>query len=135
MTQKEKQGRPNDSQADEFQQDIYAQPKPNLNYGHTGQASEVASTLNAYEIKELHSQLKGFSKDEMQQITVLPPGTPLNEGTKYVDLMDDGRQVITGATGMTVGNNSYYVAKNEVDYLVWDRLIDVSNPESAGISS
>lgn len=38
----------------------------------------------------------------MQQISVLPPGTPLNEGTKYVDLMDDGRQVITGATGITL---------------------------------
>ncbi|OKH52598.1 hypothetical protein NIES2101_14320 [Calothrix sp. HK-06] len=71
------------------------------------------STLtNAYEIKELHSQLKGFSKDEMQQITILHSGTPLNEVTKYIDLMDDKCQVITGATGMTVGNNSYYVAKN-----------------------
>lgn len=58
MAQKEKQGRPNDSQAHEFQQDIYAQPKPNLNYGSTGQASGAASTLNAYEIKELHSQLR-----------------------------------------------------------------------------
>lgn len=135
MTQKEKQGRPNDSQADEFQQDIYAQPKPNLNYGNTGQASGAASTLNAYEIKELHSKLKGFSKDEMHQISVLYPGTPLNEGTKYVDLMDDGRQVITGATGMTVENNSYYVAKNEIDYILWERLTDVSNPERAGITS
>ncbi|BAZ18157.1 hypothetical protein NIES4071_100400 [Calothrix sp. NIES-4071] len=49
--------------------------------------------------------------------------------------MDEERQVITGETGMTVGNNSYYVAKNEIDYLVWDRLTDVSNPERAGISS
>ncbi|BAZ18155.1 hypothetical protein NIES4071_100380 [Calothrix sp. NIES-4071] len=80
MAQKEKQGTPKDEQADEFQQDIHAQPKPNLNYGTTGQASGAASTLNAYEIKELHSHLKGFSKDEMQQITILPSGTPLNEG-------------------------------------------------------
>ncbi|MBD2776273.1 hypothetical protein [Iningainema tapete] len=128
MAETQKQGQPTDQKPDEWQQDLKSQPMPGRNFGLQG-SSTGESPLNAYEIKELYSQLKGFSSDEMKQITVLPTGAPLEHGSKYVDLMDSERKAFTAGEDMKAGANNRYVAKKDIDHILWGKLTDASNPE------
>jgi hypothetical protein len=120
MAQTQKQGRPEDRQPDQWQQDLSPQPRPGQS--NSPQGEQLQYPLTAYDIKELHGILKSFSRDEMKQITVLPPGSPLNEGTRYVDLMDSERKEITAKVGMEAGASNWYVPKNQVDHVLWNRL-------------
>jgi hypothetical protein len=131
MAETQKQGRPTDRKQDEWQQDLNPQPSAGLNYGLEGQHPEKAAP-NAYEIKELHSLLEGYTDDELKQIIVLPRGSRLEQGAKYIDLMDPERKELTAMSGMEAGENNWYVPKTEVGYQLWNRLRGVENPERLG---
>jgi hypothetical protein len=128
MAQTQKQGRPEDQKPDEWQQDLNPQPMAGRNYGLEGPHPEKAG-LNAYEIKELHNILKGYTDDELKQITVLPPGSRLEQGATYIDLMNPARKEFTAMGVIEAGSNNYYVPKTEVGYMLWNRLTGVQNPE------
>jgi len=131
MAQQQKTGRPNDQKPDEWQQDLHPDPMAGQNYGIKGSHSEK-DNLNAYEIKELHRQLEGYTDDELKQITVLPSGSRLQQGAKYIDLMDPERKEFTAMGDMEAGPNNWYVPKTEVGYQLWNRLTGVQNPERTG---
>jgi hypothetical protein len=63
---------------------------------------------------------------------VTAPGTRLEQGATYVDLRDPGRGEFTATGGMAAGPDDWYVAKDTVDYQLWNRLIGVRNPEHFG---
>lgn len=128
MAQQQKVGKPTDKKQDEWQQDLNPNPKAGQNYsiGGSGEA------LNAFDIKELHEKLEGFSSDELKQIIVLPPGTRLEQGAKYVDLNDPERKEFTAMGNMEAGTDNMYVLKTEVGYQIWNKLIGVQNPERTG---
>ncbi len=127
----EKTSRQTEQQPDEWQQDLNPNSMAGQNVGLEGPHPEKDAP-NAYEIKELHSTLEGYTSDELKQIPVLPPGSRLEQGAKYVDLMDSKRKVFTAMGNMEAGPSNRYVPKTEVDYQLWNRLIGVQNPERLG---
>ncbi len=127
----EKTGRPTDQQPDEFQQDLNPDPMAGRNVGLEGPHPEKDAP-NASEIKELHSLLEGYTNDELKQIPVLPQGSRLEQGAKYIDLKDPERKEFTGMGNMEAGSDNWYVPKTEVDYQLWNKLTGVQNPERLG---
>lgn len=126
----EKPGRPTDQKQDEWQQDLNPKPMAGRNVGLEGPHPEKAEDApNAYEIKELHNLLDGYTADELKQIRVLPQGSRLEQGAKYINLKDPARQEFTAMGVMEAEPNNWYVPKTEVPYWLWNRLIGVDNPE------
>ncbi len=131
MAQTQKQGQPNDGKQDEWEQDLH----PN---SIAGQNSGVASSQpekdapTAYDIKEMHSLLEDYTNDELKQIKILPPGTRLQQGAKYIDLMDQERKEFTAMGNMEAGPDNKYVPKTEIDYQLWHRLTGVHKPDAMG---
>ena len=76
--------------------------------------------------------MPGFSDDELKQITILPPGSRLEQGAVYIDLHDARREEIKARGDMEAGPQNLYVPKTEIDYQLWNRLIGVTNPERLG---
>lgn len=127
----DKTGRPTDQQEDEFQHDLNPNSMAGQNVGLDGPHPEKDAP-NAYEIKELHSQLEDYSSTELKQIPVLPQGSRLEQGAKYIDLKDPERKEFTAMGGMEAGPDNMYVPKTEVDYQLWNRLTGVENPARLG---
>ena len=63
------------------------------------------------------------------------PGTRLQQGATYVNLQRLEEGEFTAAGFMEVGPDDWIVPKDEVDYLLWNHLIGVTNPERLGIAS
>jgi hypothetical protein len=59
----------------------------------------------------------------------LPEGSRLEQGATYVDLADPARREFTATGAIHARPGAYYVPKHEVDYVLWNRLIGVTNPE------
>jgi hypothetical protein len=125
----EKVGKPTDHQQDEWQQDLNPQPEAGKNYGLQGSHPEKDEIPTAYDIKDLHRQLSNYTDDELKQIPVLPSGSRLEQGAKYLDLKHPEQGEVTAMGGMEAGEGNWYVPKTEVDYLLWNRLIGIQNPE------
>ena len=87
------------------------------------------SAPTAYNVKEVHRLLRDFSDDELKRIPVVPEGSRLEQGAKYIALADSGRREFTATGDVHVRPGAYYVPKHEVDYVLWNRLIGVTNPE------
>src|SRR6266849_3838308 len=69
-----------------------------------------------------------LSADELKNITILPAGTRLEQGAKYIDLrhLEQGEFVAT--SNMVADGGNAYVPKKETDYLLWNRLNQVETP-------
>jgi methionine-rich copper-binding protein CopC len=81
----------------------------------------------ANEIKELHTKLADLTDDELNQITIVPVGTRLKQGEHYLDLQHLNQDEFVASGAMVAEPGHYYVAKNETDYVTWNRLNQVSN--------
>ena len=57
----------------------------------------------------------------------LPP--ELEQGATYLDLANPNARPFKALGGMTAGPDNLYIPKDEVDYLLWNRLTGVSTPE------
>ena len=85
---------------------------------------------SVYDIKDLNRRLhKDLTDDQLQTIMVLPQGTRLEQGSRYLDLAEDHPQEFVARAGMEAGPNNYYVAKSGLDYPLWNYLSGVTNPE------
>lgn len=127
----EKTRRPTDQQQDEWQHDLNPYPMAGQNVGIEGLHPEK-DAHTAAEIKELHSLLKGYTNDELKQIPVLPSGSRLEQGAKYIDLKDPEHKEFTAMGSMEAEPDNWYVPKTEVGYQLWNRLTGVQNPERLG---
>ena len=83
----------------------------------------------AYDLKEVHRLLEGITDDGLKQIPVLPLHARLEQGATYIDLRAPERREFTATADMEAGPDNWYVAKDSVDYELWNRLIGVDNPE------
>lgn len=128
MPETQKPGRPIDVKPDKWQRDLNPNPNAGLNAGMQGSLPEK-SAANAYDLKDVHRYLEGFTDDELRQIRVLPPGSRLKQGATYVDLLDSECKEFTAMGGMEVGSDNWYVPKTETSYEIWNRLTGVQNPE------
>lgn len=126
----EKVGRSTDAQNaknDEFEHDLHPEPMAGQNVGLEAPHREK-SAPNAYEIKELHSVLSDYTSDELKQIVLMPYGTRLEQGAKYLDLMGD-RQEFTAMGNQSAEVGQWIVPKTETDYVLWNKLKGVTDPD------
>jgi len=86
----------------------------------------------AFDVKDLHRLLRGYNDDELRQIPVVPEGAPLAEGSVYIDLHDPQPREFEAVGGTKAGAGHWYVAKSDVDYQLWNRLIGITNLERSG---
>lgn len=78
----------------------------------------------AYDVKWIHRELADeFRDDELQRINLLPRGHRLEQGATYVDLCD-GRE-FRAIANQVVDQDGCVVAKSDVDYELWKRLVRV----------
>jgi hypothetical protein len=129
----DKNWRPGEQHPEEYRPDLNPDAMAGQNIGVAGPHPEL-DARTAYELKELHRRLVGFSDDELKQIPILPRGSRLEQGATYVDLRESDRREFTATGDMEAGPGNWYVPKNQVDYQLWNRLIGVGDPERLGIA-
>lgn len=93
-------------------------------------AKESART--AYDVREAHRQLVGWTDDDLKQIPLMPMGARLDEGATYVDLRDPARREFTATAEMRVPPDGLYVPRSGVDHRTWVRLLGVRTAERIG---
>jgi hypothetical protein len=91
-----------------------------------GIASEVG--LTAYDVKELYGKLGDLTNDELKNIPIVPLGSRLEQGAKYLDLAHLEQDEFVATGGMVADEGHYYVPKKATDYVLWNRLNQISNP-------
>jgi hypothetical protein len=78
----------------------------------------------AYDVKWVHRELADvFRDDELQRISLLPRGHRLEQGATYFDLCD-GRD-FRATADQVVARDGCVVAKSDLDYELWNRLLHV----------
>lgn len=113
---------------EQWREDLNPDFEAGQNYGMRGEQNEMPLTP-ASDIKEVVDLLSGFTEGELNQVPVLPIGGRLEQGATYLDLADPERREFTAMGGMVAGPDHYYVPKDKVGYVLWNRLTGVSNPE------
>jgi len=110
----------------DFIRDLNARDRTGEDHGEN--QTLLPGALSADELKSMHTILADLTDDELKSITVLPAGTRLEQGAKYIDLrnLEQGEFVATSNMVADVGNA--YVPKKETDYLLWNRLNQVETP-------
>ena len=129
----EKQPQPGAQHPDEWRRDLNPDAGAGQNAGqHEAQA---ASARTAYEIKDIHRQFRGFSDDELRRVPIVEPGSRLKQGATYVDLQDNQLREFTASGNQMAEQGHWFVAKSEMDYQLWNRLIGIAEPERLGDAS
>ena len=105
---------------DEFAEDLNPEYLAGRNYGNEG--PDTTTGTPASEFKELHGQLQQFTRDELAALPVVPEGTRLEQGKTYIDLNDLEAAEFTATGQDSAGPRNRYVAKDGVDYDLWNRL-------------
>ncbi|MEA2513517.1 MAG: hypothetical protein QOG89_2340 [Thermomicrobiales bacterium] len=106
--------------------------------------SHVDETFPAIEDKTLHERLTQLTRDELARLPILKPGTHLEQGGVYLDLNHPDRGPFKALAGQVAGTGDRYIAKRDVDYELWNRLVEqdrgveteprIEHPQSAGES-
>jgi hypothetical protein len=81
------------------------------------------SRLNACDVKVAHDLLRWLTDDELRSIPILPADTRLEQGATYIDLANLERGEFTAMGGMEAGERDLFAPKSEVDYELWNRLL------------
>jgi hypothetical protein len=127
----ERQPYPEEQHPEEWSKDLNPDPEAGQNRGgKRHQADEDA--LSAYEHKEASSRLADFSDDELRAIPIVPLGDRLKQGAVYFDLLSPEQGEMKARGDQEAGPENLYVAKSEVKYQLWNRLIGVDNPVRTG---
>jgi hypothetical protein len=127
----ERQSHAGEQHPEEWRQDLNPDPQAGQNRGgKRHQADEGAPT--AYEHKGASALLAGFSDDELRAIPIVPTGDRLKQGAVYLDLLSPDEGELKARGDQEAGPEQLYVAKSEVDYQLWNRLIGVDNPIRTG---
>jgi hypothetical protein len=110
----------------DFAQDLNPLDQAGENHGEN--LTLLPGARSADEIKQMHTILADLTDDELKSLTILPAGTHLEQGAKYIDLrhLEQGEFVATSA--MVAGVDNYYVPKKETDYVLWNRLNQIDLP-------
>ncbi|BCL39527.1 hypothetical protein [Nostoc sp. MS1] len=63
----------------------------------------------------VENKLPEYTDEELKRITILPVGSRLEQGAKYLDLNDPEHHELTAMGGMEAGTDNLYVPKTEVE--------------------
>lgn len=111
----------------DYEHDLAVVHRPAEDEG-MGSPTIVGEGLSAYDFKELHSKLADLTDDELKNIEMVPTGTRLEQGWKYIDLQHLEQGEFVAMADMVAEPDNYYVSKEETDYVLWNRLTHVTNP-------
>lgn len=129
MTQR--QSHAGEQHPEEWRRDLNPDPQAGQNRGGERHGAST-DARTAYEHKDAHRRLGDFGDDELRAIPVVPAGERLQQGAVYIDLRSHDCREFKARGDMEAGPDNIYVAKSNVDYQLWNRLIGVDNPERTG---
>jgi hypothetical protein len=72
--------------------------------------------------KDLAELLPQLSDDELGRLAVMDPGTPLPQGSVFLDLNALGKGPFKAIGGHEAAPGQRLIAKSETDYELWNRL-------------
>ena len=125
MSREKPQARARHKHPEPYQHDLNPRTMAGQNIG-LGETQAAKTAPTAYDIKPVHRQLQGlFSADELKNIRILPEGTRLEQGATYLDLANPKLGEFTATGEMSAGPHNWIVAKKEVPYELWNKLIAV----------
>jgi hypothetical protein len=127
----EDQFRPDLKHPEPWRSDLNPDALAGQNIGVLGPHPED-DARTAYDLKDLHRRLRDLGDDQLKSIPVLPTGSRLEQGATYIDLRAPDCHEFRALGNMEAGPEHWYVPKDRVDYLLWNRLIGVDNPERLG---
>ena len=122
----ERQPAPHPARVDDFEEDLRPDNFAGANYGLLSEPQDVG--LRASDIKELYGKLADLTDDELRNIVIVPLGERLEQGAKYIDLLYLEQGEFVATADMVADEDHYYVPKKHTDYVLWNRLRQVSNP-------
>jgi hypothetical protein len=122
----ERQPEPQRAQVDDFVEDLRPDNFAGANYSLRSEPQDIG--LRAIDIKELYAKLADLTDDELRDIVIVPLGERLEQGAKYIDLQHLERGEFVATADMVSDEDHYYVPKKHTDYVLWNRLRQVSNP-------
>jgi hypothetical protein len=111
---------------EEFEHDLHPNSPGENNIEYLAEETTLETAYNNKDIGRTYPQL---TDDELKRLVILPEGTPLEQGATYYDLKHRGRGEFTAQGGKTAGKDNWYLAKSQVDYPLWNRIIGIDNPE------
>lgn len=85
--------------------------------------------------KKVGKLLPELTGDQLGRLSILEPGTPLEQGSVYLDLDDRQRGPFKAIGGQEAGSKDKIIAKNMTDYLLWNEIVgrddepEVERPE------
>jgi hypothetical protein len=106
-----------------FAEDLAKETPESIRQAQT-EATEPASAD-----KDVVNRLPDLSRDELARIAVLDPGTPLEQGSTYLDLAKRAQGPFTAVGGQQAEKSQRLVAHKTTDYEMWNRLIGEATGE------
>jgi hypothetical protein len=131
MAQEKPQAQTVQKHPEPSQHDFNPEPMAGQNIG-LGETQPAKTAPTAYDVKPVHRRLQGFADDELKQIHILPAGSRLEQGATYFDLANLAHDAFTATGDMEVGPHQWMIAKKDVPYQLWNRLLGVETPERVG---
>lgn len=123
----ERQPEPRPVQVEDIvEEDLRPDNFAGANYGLRFDPQDLG--LRAVDIKELYDKLADLTNDELRRIVIVPLGERLEQGAKYIDLLHLERDEFVATADMVSDEDHYYVPKKHTEYVLWNRLRQVSNP-------
>lgn len=121
-----------EKQPEEYREDLNPNATAGQNIGLYGEHPEKEVGQSAYDRKEAHRMLPHLSADDLRELRILPAGTRLLEGAKYVDLKNLERGEVEGDATLTADDDHWFVPKKDVDYELWNRLLGLTDVRRTG---
>src|SRR5690348_13548016 len=109
---------------DTFEQDLH----PNMPAGADLSALRANFGRTLADVKEMNDKFPDLTHAELRRIPVVPEGARLEQGATYLDAAEPIPGEITAPSGdFVAGPQNLYVPKKDTDYLLWNRLLSVTN--------
>ena len=120
------QPEPHQQQSEDFEEDLRPDNLAGENRGPQELYHEYG--LSAYEVKDIHTKLADLTDDELKNILIVPVGSRLEQGAKYIDLQHLEQGEFVAMADIIADEDHYYVPKKQTDYVIWNRLNQVTTP-------
>lgn len=112
-----------DRSAEEFADDIAPMtPSQELR-------THADESVSAAEDKVLRTSLSELSADELGRLPIVAAGARLEQGATYLDLDNRGQGPFRVVGVREATTESHFVAKKDVDYELWNRLVGEERAE------
>jgi hypothetical protein len=115
---------------DEFARDIGQQTPERVRQQHLDAG-------NAESDKEVGNILPDLTDDELSRLSILEPGTPLEQGSVYLNLKERQKGPFKAIGGQEVSSDDKIIAKSMTDYEMWNIIAGrddeptIERPETA----